>query len=89
MTTPRVSPRAVSMSMPSISARTSTAASEKECATSARAAKMAASPRYSAGSTARGASWSRCAVNGGAANAGRNCMAMNSAAVASGSRVSS
>jgi hypothetical protein len=78
----------VSISTPSIRASRSTSGSEKDWASRASAANAVASPRYSRGRTRRSASWSTRAVTAGEMNAGRNCVAMNSAEVASGSRVS-
>ena len=85
----RVNARAAIASVPSTIASEITSGNEKLAAVSASAVKVTASPRYSAGSTTFVPIGSVRATTAWLRKAGRKCMPMNSAAVASGLPVSS
>ena len=80
----RVNARAAIASVPSTIASAITSTSEKFSAVSASAVNVSASPRYRAGSTTLVPTGSARATTAWLRNAGRKCMPMNSAAVASG-----
>ena len=82
-TAPRVRARPTSARTPSAAARASTSGSHGEEVSSANVAKIAASTRYSVGSTRRTPRRSSCAVAAGPTMAGTNSVHSHKAVVAS------